>query len=63
VYDGVDEQEGAWDAGDAASVSWYQDAAYFGVEPPLQAIAWVALTNPSIEAGCMEVIPGSHRLG
>jgi non-haem Fe2+, alpha-ketoglutarate-dependent halogenase len=44
-------------------VSWYQDAAYFGVEPPLQAIAWVALTNPSIEAGCMEVIPGSHRLG
>jgi non-haem Fe2+, alpha-ketoglutarate-dependent halogenase len=25
--------------------------------------AWVALTDASIEAGCMEVIPGSHKLG
>src|SRR5947199_1138546 len=50
-------------AGDAAYVSWHQDATYFGLEPPLQVTAWVALTDASIEAGCMEVIPGSHNLG
>src|SRR5215472_2537811 len=50
-------------AGDPAYVSWHQDATYFGLEPPLQVTAWIALTDASIEAGCMEVIPGSHRLG
>ncbi|MGH2608963.1 MAG: phytanoyl-CoA dioxygenase family protein, partial [Tepidiformaceae bacterium] len=50
-------------AGDQAYVSWHQDATYFGLEPPLQVTAWVALTDASIDAGCMEVIPGSHKLG
>jgi len=44
-------------------VSWHQDATYFGLEPPLQVTAWVAITDASVEAGCMEVIPGSHKLG
>jgi ectoine hydroxylase-related dioxygenase (phytanoyl-CoA dioxygenase family) len=50
-------------AGDPAYVSWHQDATYFGLEPPQQVTAWIALTDASIEAGCMEVIPGSHKLG
>jgi non-haem Fe2+, alpha-ketoglutarate-dependent halogenase len=50
-------------AHDAAYVSWHQDATYFGLEPAVQVTAWVALTDASIEAGCMEVIPGSHKLG
>jgi len=50
-------------AGDAAYVSWHQDATYFGLEPPVEVTAWVALTDASIEAGCMEVVPGSHTLG
>jgi non-haem Fe2+, alpha-ketoglutarate-dependent halogenase len=50
-------------AGDGAYVSWHQDATYFGLEPAVQVTAWVALTDASIEAGCMEVIPGSHTLG
>ena len=50
-------------AGDAAYVSWHQDATYFGLEPPVQVTAWVALTDASVEAGCMEVIPGSHKGG
>jgi len=50
-------------ARDPAYVSWHQDATYFGLEPALQVTAWVALTEASIEAGCMEVIPGSHKLG
>ena len=50
-------------AGDGAYVSWHQDATYFGLEPAVQVTAWVALTDASVEAGCMEVIPGSHTLG
>ena len=50
-------------AGDGAYVSWHQDATYFGLEPAVQVTACVALTDASIEAGCMEVIPGSHTLG
>jgi non-heme Fe2+,alpha-ketoglutarate-dependent halogenase len=48
---------------DPAYVSWHQDATYFGLEPAVQVTAWVALTEASIDAGCMEVIPGSHKLG
>src|SRR5499426_3976888 len=44
-------------------VSWHQDATYFALEPACHVTAWVALTDASIEAGCMEVVPGSHRLG
>jgi phytanoyl-CoA dioxygenase PhyH len=50
-------------AQDAAFVSWHQDATYFGLEPPVQVTAWVALTDAPVEAGCMEVVPGSHRWG
>lgn len=50
-------------ARDPAFVSWHQDATYFGLEPPVQVTAWVALTDAPIESGCMEVVPGSHRIG
>jgi ectoine hydroxylase-related dioxygenase (phytanoyl-CoA dioxygenase family) len=50
-------------AHDPAFVGWHQDATYFGLEPSLHVTAWVALTDASIEAGCMEVVPGSHRQG
>ncbi|MBV9860467.1 MAG: phytanoyl-CoA dioxygenase family protein, partial [Alphaproteobacteria bacterium] len=50
-------------AHDPAFVSWHQDATYFGLEPAVQVTAWVALTDAPVESGCMEVVPGSHRLG
>jgi non-haem Fe2+, alpha-ketoglutarate-dependent halogenase len=55
----------AWpkDAGSGTYVSWHQDATYFALEPACHVTAWVALTDAPIEAGCMEVVPGSHRLG
>ena len=51
------------DPGSGTYVSWHQDATYFALEPACHVTAWVALTDASIEAGCMEVVPGSHRLG
>jgi hypothetical protein len=51
------------DAGSGAYVSWHQDATYFALEPVCHVTAWVALTDASVEAGCMEVVPGSHKLG
>jgi non-heme Fe2+,alpha-ketoglutarate-dependent halogenase len=51
------------DAHSGAYVSWHQDATYFALEPICHVTAWVALTDASIEAGCMEVVPGSHKLG
>ncbi|MEJ0071869.1 MAG: phytanoyl-CoA dioxygenase family protein [Pseudomonadota bacterium] len=50
-------------ARDPAYVGWHQDATYFGLQPEVQVTAWIALTAASVEAGCMEVIPGSHKLG
>jgi ectoine hydroxylase-related dioxygenase (phytanoyl-CoA dioxygenase family) len=50
-------------ARDPAYVGWHQDATYFGLQPEVQVTAWIALTNASVEAGCMEVIRGSHKLG
>ena len=50
-------------AHDPAYVGWHQDATYFGLEPARHVTTWVALTDASIEAGCMEVIPGSHKQG
>jgi ectoine hydroxylase-related dioxygenase (phytanoyl-CoA dioxygenase family) len=44
-------------------VSWHQDATYFALEPVCHVTAWVALTDAPVEAGCMEVVPGSHKLG
>jgi len=34
--------------------AWHQDGAYFGLQPKEQVCAWVALTDASREAGCME---------
>lgn len=34
--------------------AWHQDGTYFGLEPHEQVCAWVALTDASAEAGCME---------
>jgi hypothetical protein len=36
--------------------AWHQDSTYFGLEPREQVTAWVALTDASEEAGCMEVL-------
>lgn len=43
---------------------WHQDDAYFLVDPPEKVVGvWIALDEATTENGCMQVIPGSHRLG
>ena len=46
-----------------AHVLWHQDGPYFFLDPPLHVTAWVAFTDATEEAGCMRMIPGSHRFG
>jgi hypothetical protein len=36
--------------------AWHQDSTYFALEPEELVTAWVALTDASAEAGCMEVL-------
>jgi non-haem Fe2+, alpha-ketoglutarate-dependent halogenase len=36
--------------------AWHQDATYFGLTPDEHVTAWVALTDATAEAGCMEVV-------
>jgi ectoine hydroxylase-related dioxygenase (phytanoyl-CoA dioxygenase family) len=48
-------------AGDAAYVSWHQDATYWGLSSPDVVTAWIALTPSTRESGCMQVVPGTHH--
>ena len=45
-----------------AFAAWHQDATYFGIVPNDQHVtAWVALTDATAEAGCMEVVSSEGR--
>jgi hypothetical protein len=50
--------------GSKTFAAWHQDGAYFGLEPKMQVCAWVALTDASKEAGCMDQLSfhGTPRL-
>ena len=42
----------------------HQDNAHFGIDPPECGVTtWTALDDATVENGCMQYIPGSHRLG
>ena len=45
-----------------AHVRWHQDGAYFFLDPLEHVTAWVALSEASELAGCMRIVPGTHRL-
>lgn len=46
---------------DPGYISWHQDGTYWGLDSPQVMTAWVALTDSTVENGCMRVVPGSHR--
>lgn len=45
----------------AEEYPWHQDYYNWNIEPLLNISAWLAITPATIENGCVEVIPGSHR--
>ena len=49
------------DPGTLQYIAWHQDGAYFYLDPAEHVTAWVALSDASVEAGCMHVLPGTHR--
>lgn len=57
--------ESAWFvkfARDPAFVSWHQDGAYWGLNPPKVTTAWIALSDSTPENGCMRVMPGTQNV-
>ncbi len=47
-------------AQDKKFVSWHQDSHYWGLSEPRLVSAWIALTDSTIDNGCLRVIPGTH---
>src|ERR1700735_2736105 len=48
--------------GDAAFISWHQDGAYWGLNPPNVTTAWIALSPSTLQNGCMQVMPGTQKM-
>ena len=49
-------------ARDPAFISWHQDGAYWGLNPPKVTTAWIALSPSTLENGCMQVMPGTQKM-
>ena len=47
--------------GSKSYVGWHQDSRYWGLTEDKLVTAWIALSDASVEAGCMRVLPGSHK--
>jgi ectoine hydroxylase-related dioxygenase (phytanoyl-CoA dioxygenase family) len=47
----------------AEPVLWHQDNGYTYVEPQAYLTCWIAITDATLENGCVRVLPGMHRLG
>jgi ectoine hydroxylase-related dioxygenase (phytanoyl-CoA dioxygenase family) len=47
----------------AEPVLWHQDNGYAYVEPQAYLTSWVAITDATLDNGCVWVVPGVHRAG
>lgn len=48
-------------AHDPRYVTWHTDSFFYGFEPAETLTAWLAFNESSVEAGCVNYIPGSHK--
>jgi phytanoyl-CoA hydroxylase len=46
----------------SSETGWHQDIRYWSYERPELVNTWIALGKETPENGCLQVIPGSHRL-
>jgi len=42
-------------------VDWHQDSHFWRLDSEAVVTAWIALTDSTVENGCLRVVPGSHR--
>ena len=49
------------EAGSEQFVSWHQDLNYWGLDTDDLVTVWIAISEASLQSGCMSVLPGSHR--
>lgn len=49
--------------GTVAPFPWHQDNGYTFVDPQQYLTCWVALTDATVENGCLWVLPGTHKRG
>jgi phytanoyl-CoA hydroxylase len=47
---------------DGQPVLWHQDGSYWPLEPMEVVTLWLAVDDADAENGCMQVIPGTHRM-
>jgi ectoine hydroxylase-related dioxygenase (phytanoyl-CoA dioxygenase family) len=43
-------------------VPWHQDRDFLLLDPPVNVAAWLAMDDATAQNGCLDVIPGSHRV-
>jgi hypothetical protein len=52
------------DPGTPHIAAWHQDSTHFGLDPNDQHVtAWIALSDASLDSGCMQFATGSHKRG
>ncbi|MEM7090880.1 MAG: phytanoyl-CoA dioxygenase family protein [Pseudomonadota bacterium] len=42
-------------------VTWHQDLTYWGLDDAEEVTCWVAISDASVDSGCMKFVPGSHK--
>lgn len=55
--------QGPQAASRAGNVGWHQDHGYWRCTVPDLVTAWVAFDDVTLDNGCMQVVPGSHKWG
>ncbi|QDU38052.1 Phytanoyl-CoA dioxygenase (PhyH) [Maioricimonas rarisocia] len=46
----------------SSDTGWHQDVRYWSFETPELVNAWLALGEECVDNGCLQVIPGTHRM-
>jgi len=45
----------------SSDTGWHQDTRYWAFEQPELINVWIALTEESLDNGCLQLLPGTHR--
>jgi ectoine hydroxylase-related dioxygenase (phytanoyl-CoA dioxygenase family) len=45
-----------------AAIPWHQDRDFLLLEPDVSVSVWLAIDESTLENGCLQVVPGSHRV-